>query len=309
MENQEEFKMKSFREYLVDKGLVSKDQLKTYDEEFQKTGQSLEEWLVKSEIFKNSDLANSLAEYASLPLIEKITDKMTDPTILSKTPFKFLRDNAVIPVTKNKELIIITANPINFQPLDEVNKILGGGAHYAVGIKSVIVDAINRFYPLEETHQMMEDLEEGGEKESLEFAEIDEKDILGMESDAPIIKLVNSIFFQAVKRDASDIHIEPQEKDVRVRYRVDGVMHLVLNPPKRAQSALISRIKIMSNLNIAEKRKPQDGRIQIKIADKSIDNASALRRITSVAPVSSSTLVSFASTRKERPCSVTKPIW
>ena len=262
--------MKSFREYLVDKKLVTADQLKLYGEDFQKNNLSLEEWLVKSDVFTEADLSNSLAGYSSLPLINKITDKMADPKILSKIPFKFLRDNAIIPIVKNSDLIIITANPINFQPLDEVNKIIGGSYNYAVGLRPVIIDAINRFYPLEETHQMMEDLEEG-EPETLEFGEIDEKDILGMESDAPIIKLVNQIFFQAVKRDASDIHIEPQEKDVRVRYRLDGVMQTVFNPPKRAQGALISRIKIMSNLNIAEKRKPQDGRIQIKVADKSID--------------------------------------
>ena len=92
-----------------------------------------------------------------------------------------------------------------------------------------------------------------------------------MATEAPIIKLVNNIFFQAVKRGASDIHIEPFEKEIRVRYRIDGVMYTAMNPPKRIQGALISRIKIMANLNIAEKRIPQDGRIEIKVADKAYD--------------------------------------
>ena len=90
-------------------------------------------------------------------------------------------------------------------------------------------------------------------------------------AEAPIIKLVNHILFQAVKRGASDIHIEPFEKEIRVRYRIDGVMYDVMMPPKRIQGALSSRIKIMAHLNIAEKRMPQDGRIDIKVADKAID--------------------------------------
>jgi len=136
----------------------------------------------------------------------------------------------------------------------------------------VIVDTINRFYPLEGAKQMIEELEEEEEMEgALEFEAIEEKDILGMATEAPIIKLVNHILFQAVKRGASDIHLEPFEKEVVVRYRIDGVMYEVMTPPKRVQSSLASRIKIMAGLNIAEKRVPQDGRIEIKVANKSID--------------------------------------
>ena len=89
-----------------------------------------------------------------------------------------------------------------------------------------------------------------------------------MASEAPIIKLVNNILFQAAKRGASDIHIEPFEKEIEVRYRIDGVLYPVMTPPKRIQGALVSRIKIMANLNIAEKRMPQDGRIDIKVAGR-----------------------------------------
>ena len=262
--------MKSFEKFLVDEKFITQEQLELFLTESQKSKLSLQEYLLEKNVIPEDSLAKALAKYASFPFVEKITDKMTDPELLAKTTFKFLRDNAVIPIKQKNELFIVVADPINFQSMDELNMILGGHAAYAVGPRSVVIEAINRFYPLEETHQMMEELEES-EPETLEFEEIDEKDILGMASDAPIIKLVNSILFQAVKREASDIHIEPQEKEVRVRLRVYGVMHKVLNPPKRAQGALISRIKIMANLNIAEKRKPQDGRIQIKIADRSID--------------------------------------
>ena len=107
--------------------------------------------------------------------------------------------------------------------------------------------------------------------EEVDFGAIEEKDIMSMASEAPIIKLVNNILFQAAKRGASDIHIEPFEKELEVRYRIDGVLYPVMTPPKRIQGALVSRIKIMANLNIAEKRIPQDGRIDIKVAGKAID--------------------------------------
>src|SRR5690606_15418155 len=132
---------------------------------------------------------------------------------------------------------------------------------------------INRFYPLEGTKQMLEELEEDSKliEGELDLGSIEDQDVLSMASKTPVVKLVNHILFQAVKRDASDVHVEPYEKEVRVRYRIDGVMFPALNPPKRIQSALVSRLKIMANLNIAEKRKPQDGRIEIKVAGKEID--------------------------------------
>ncbi|HLF67268.1 MAG TPA: ATPase, T2SS/T4P/T4SS family, partial [Gammaproteobacteria bacterium] len=125
---------------------------------------------------------------------------------------------------------------------------------------------------LEGGKQMMEELEEEDKDlEQVALEGIEEKDIMTMASEAPVIKLVNQILFQAVKRGASDIHIEPFEKELRIRFRIDGVMQTVMTVPKRIQGALISRIKIMANLDIAEKRIPQDGRINIKLADKAID--------------------------------------
>jgi general secretion pathway protein E len=191
--------------------------------------------------------------------------------MLSKIPLKFLREHVVIPVRSQNTLFILTADPNNFQPVDELKLLLGKEARVAVAPRLAIIDAINRYYPLEGTTEMIEELEEEKEMEGLDFGAIQEEDILGMASEAPIIKLVNHILYQGVKRDASDIHIEPFEKELRVRYRIDGVMYTAFLPPKRAQAALTSRIKIMANMNIAEKRIPQGGRIQIKIADKAFD--------------------------------------
>lgn len=257
---------------LVHAGVITSAQQEECEKEVEETGRSFEQCLVDKKIISSEQLAQFFAKYASLPYIDTITDQMADPGLLAKIPLKFLRDNVIIPLNQNGKISIVAANPLNFQPLDEVNLLLGGSATYAVGQLPVIVNAINKYYPLEGAKEMIEELKEEGENlEKVEFAEVEDTDILSMATEAPIIKLVNNILYQAVKRDASDIHIEPFEKELRVRYRIDGVMHDVMSPPKRIQGALASRIKIMSQLNIAEKRIPQDGRMQIKVADKAVD--------------------------------------
>ena len=259
-------------EILVELGLLTSEQVKELQQEADKSGLSIEEVACNKKILTEQNIAQAYAQHASLPYIDTITDKMADLDLLAKVPLKFLRDNEIMPVIKDGQVTIVTADPFQFQALDEVNMLLGGGgAQYAVTPLSVIIAAINRYYPLEGAEVMMKELEEEEAPKEVAFEEIEEKDILGMASEAPIIKLVNNIFFQAVKRHASDIHIEPFEKEIRVRYRIDGVLYNVMTPPKRIQNALISRIKIMAHLDIAEKRIPQDGRIAIKVGDKPID--------------------------------------
>ncbi|HRN78302.1 MAG TPA: type II secretion system ATPase GspE [Candidatus Dependentiae bacterium] len=257
---------------LVTAGVINTQQLHECTEAITGTGMSLEHCLLSKKYTTTQDIAKAYAQYASMEYVDAITESMADLTLLAKVPLKFLRENTVMPVMINGQLTILTANPLHFQPLDELNMLLGGGAQYAVAPQNTIIDAINRYYPLEGAKQMIEELEE--EEKGLDevaFEGIEEKDILAMATEAPIIKLVNHILYQAVKRDASDIHIEPFEKELRVRYRIDGIMYDVMTPPKRIQAALVSRIKIMANLNIAEKRIPQDGRIAIKVADKAFD--------------------------------------
>ncbi|MGE0206389.1 MAG: type II secretion system ATPase GspE [Candidatus Babeliales bacterium] len=259
-------------ELLVAQQKITHEQLQECYAYCKQTGISLAECLREKKLVSNEDIARAFTELFSLLYIEKITEKMADPALLAKVPLRFLRQNSIIPIMLEGRITLVTTNPRAFQPLDELNMLLGSDTDTAVSTQEVIIDAINRYYPLEGTKQMIEELEEEkGAPETIELAEIEEKDILAMAAEAPIIKLVNHILVQAVKRDASDIHIEPYEKEVRVRYRIDGVMSEAFNPPKRVQAALISRIKIMANLNIAEKRIPQDGRIEIKVADKAFD--------------------------------------
>lgn len=262
---------KSLAQVLVERKLFTPIEIEEYQAASQAAHQTLEDYLRTQSLIKEEDLAKAYADLFALPFIDVITEKMADPELLSRIPLKFLREHAVIPVWFQEHPTVVTCNPTDFQPIDELLLLLGGDARQAVATRAVIIDAINRYYPLEGTKQMIEELEEEKELEGVDFGAIQEEDILGMASEAPIIKLVNHILYQAVKRGASDIHIEPFEKELRVRYRIDGVLYTVFMPPKRAQAALISRIKIMANMNIAEKRIPQGGRIAIKIADKAID--------------------------------------
>jgi len=259
-------------ELLVELGVITAAQLATCQQETEKSGTSIYECAVEKKFTTQEDIAKAYAQRAALQYIDTVTDKTADLDLLAKVPLKFLRDNEIMPIMVDGNIVIVTANPFDFQPLDELNMLLGGGTQYAVAPLSIIINGINRYYPLEGTERMMKELEAEEEvPKEVAFEEIEEKDILGMATEAPIIKLVNNIFFQAVKRNASDIHIEPFEKEIRVRYRIDGVMYTVMNPPKRIQGALISRIKIMAHLDIAEKRIPQDGRIAIKVGEKPYD--------------------------------------
>lgn len=259
-------------EILIQTGVVTEQQLQECQKEAEGGATTIQDCLINKKYTTPAAIAQAYAANASLPYVDAISDQMADLNLLAQVPLKFLRDNQVMPVMYKGQPTLLTADPMQFQPLDELNLLLGGNLTYAVASDSTIMNGINRYYPLEGTKEMIEELEEeAGEPQNVAFEEIAEKDILNMATEAPIIKLVNHILFQAVKQGASDIHIEPFEKEVRVRYRIDGVMYDVMMPPKRTQSALISRIKIMGNMNIAEKRLPQGGRIAIKVGDKAID--------------------------------------
>ncbi len=260
---------KKFGEILVDNGIITEEQLESALKEQKSEGTPLEKLLLNKGLVSKNQIAHTLAAQVGIPFIEKITEQMVDPQILGKIPLKFLRQHVVIPIMFEGEKTILTANPHDLQPLDDLSLLMEGDVSCAVSTDTTIINAINKFYPLETSKEMMEELAEGDDE--FELGSIEEKDIMEMANDAPIVKLVNHILFQAVKEGSSDIHIEPFEKELRVRYRIDGILYERLLPPKRYQGAIVSRIKIMSNLNIAEKRIPQDGRIQIKVADKAID--------------------------------------
>ena len=258
--------------------LLKSGSLKQFDEDelrhnAQEQGLSIEAYLLNTKMITPQDLAKAYSLYYGLPFVEYVTEEMADTALLSKIQFNFLRQNIVIPIMLAGKVTILVADPLNLTTIDELSMLLAKDARTAIGTPGVIIDAINRYYPMDGATKMMEDLEEDTNllEGGLDLSQVEDQDILSMTAQAPVVKLVNHIIFQAVKRGASDIHIEPFEKELSVRYRVDGIMYLAFSPPKRIQGALVSRLKIMADLNIAEKRLPQDGRIESKVADKFFD--------------------------------------
>lgn len=231
----------------------------------------LEKILISRGITNAEEISQILAKEIGIKFFDNIFDSMIDPAILLKIPFKFLRQNNVLPILIDGEVVLLTSDPRDIQLIDDLRLLIPRPMQQGVCSRAVIQEAINKYYPFNTSQEMLDELKDEEESFNLDST-METQDILEMANDAPIVKLVNHLIFQAVKEEASDIHIEPSEKEVSIRYRVDGVMHKKTPiPPKRYHDAIVSRIKIMSNMNIAEKRLPQGGRIQVKVADKSID--------------------------------------
>ena len=199
-------------------------------------------------------------------------DIKTDFT--DQVSISFLKQHKMVPIVTAQESFLAINNPNSFQALDDLRRILADGPSRAVLVPAhLILNAINFAYDMKQTSadEVMQDIDDEEDPERL-FSEIEEiGDLLDDTSDSPVIRLVNLMFSQAVRDNASDIHIEPYQNSLKIRQRLDGILHDMLSPPKHVQSALISRVKIMAKLNIAEKRLPQDGRIELKIANKEID--------------------------------------
>ena len=256
---------------LKEQGIYDEATLTTFQEEAKKQSLSLANYVLQQAGFTQEKLAEIYSKGLGLPLVLALEENQVDVDLLARVPLKFLRDNLLFPYLDESKLTVISADPLDFRAFDDI-KLAIGSFKKVVSTATFITESINRYYPIEGTKKVMEELEaEGDTAPVIDFNTINEEDILGVAQEAPIIKLVNNILYQAVKRGASDIHIEPFEKELRIRYRVDGALYTVMNPPKRIQSALASRLKIMAQLNIAEKRQPQDGRIQVKITGKPID--------------------------------------
>ncbi|MEW6068219.1 MAG: type II secretion system ATPase GspE [Nitrospirota bacterium] len=204
--------------------------------------------------------------------IDVIRDEDVDISILRNIPVSFVKNNQIFPIrTNDSELIGAVAEDKGILALSEISKTLGLKLRPLMASAGVILDAINRFYgQMGSAEEVMGTI--AGEDLSSVATEFESpRDLLELTEEAPIIRLLNALLLQAVKERASDIHIEPYEKELDVRFRVDGVLRRVLMPPKIIQDALISRIKIMSNLDIAEKRLPQDGRIRLLLGGRDID--------------------------------------
>jgi len=236
-------------------------------------GGRIGEILIRLKAISEADLLKALGLQFDLSFLPALPSEGLMIEFTEQVPIQFLKKYKMVPIVTAEKTFLAVNDPLLFQPMDDLRLLLAlDGTEVVLAPHSAIVSAINFAYDMRDTsaEQVIQGLHE--EDTDLIISEIEETgDLLDDTSDAPIIKLVNLMLSQAVKDRASDIHIEPAQNRLKIRYRVDGVLYDMLSPPKHIQSALVSRIKIMAKMNIAEKRLPQDGRIEVKIGDKNID--------------------------------------
>jgi len=260
---------------LVEQGWLSPEALEEGLEAQAENGERLGQILVQQKKITEPQLLNALALQLDLEVMESIDDKELRFYLVEQLPIQYLKKHEIFPFQSEDGTLRIAVNdPLDLEVLDDLRILYGQNEIKAVLVPArEILSAINRTYGQanDTADKIMQDLGEEGDSQHL-FTELEVgEDLLDETSEAPIIKLVNHIFSQAVKSQASDIHIEPYQQHLQVRFRLDGVLHNVLSPPRRLHAAIVSRIKVMARLDIAEKRLPQDGRTDVKIGERLVD--------------------------------------
>ena len=234
-----------------------------------KKGVPMEESLACQVYTSAEDALADLCNQLDVDFIKEIPTGDIAVDLVRDIPINYAKNHEVLPFKEDGEkVIVLVTNPLNYKILDDLRVLFNKKTVPLVTTSHRLQEAINRVY--EKSTAALEGLDEIEEEEY----DLDDPVIDLLEAgddDAPVIKLVNTLLFRAVKEKASDIHIEPYEKDMAVRFRIDGILFDIFKPPKRLQNSITSRIKVMGNLNIAEKRLPQDGRIPLKLAGKDID--------------------------------------
>ena len=268
---------KSLLQILKDKSLVSEEDIKDVRKTIKEKGGNTGELLVNKKIITETQLLEALSVLYDIPFWHKLPVDHISNDFTRKVSIQFLKKYIMVPLANDGKVVdgpgsIIAINdPVGLQAIDDLVRILGFDDYKVVlSTKDSITSAINISYDIsrDSAQQLVQDMEENG---SITIRLEDTADLLDDTSNAPIIKLVNHIISQSIKARASDIHIEPYQNSFKVRYRVDGILYDLLSPSMEIQPALISRIKVMAKMNIAEKRLPQDGRFEVKIGGQSID--------------------------------------
>ncbi|MEK6707093.1 MAG: ATPase, T2SS/T4P/T4SS family, partial [Bdellovibrionota bacterium] len=260
-------------EILLQHTSLNETQLNEALEIQQKEGGMLGEILIRKNLITPHEILKALCFQIGITFIDDLKPNEIDPKLVNGIPINYAKSKEIIPIhfeqTPNGPLLTVAvSDPFTETTIDDLRALTGMTIKIVVSTNMRIQDAINRVYE-RNTASLVEKIE--GEFEEGYDLEGPIDILEATEDDAPVIKFVNSLIFRAVKEKASDIHIEPFEKEFVVRFRIDGVLYDIIRQPKRAHAAISSRIKVMGTLDIAEKRLPQDGRIKIKIAGKDID--------------------------------------
>ncbi len=249
---------------LVRRGVVTHDVLESLYVQQREKEASLLELLVVTQVATEVDVARALAAECGLSFAEKVDINAVSLVAAMRLPIGYARAHKVLVVAEHPEHVdVVCGDPLDTSALDDIRAAFGKMVHVTVAPAEVVVDAVHRVYEKQDTTSDL--------KSDDQIEDEGEIDILESDEDAPIIRWVNGLFHQAVKERASDIHIEPEEREVLVRYRIDGNLYVAKRASRQFMSSVVARVKIMAGLNIAEKRLPQDGRISLKIAGRSID--------------------------------------
>ncbi|HEY7667561.1 MAG TPA: ATPase, T2SS/T4P/T4SS family [Actinomycetota bacterium] len=257
-------KAKQLGQILIEQGLITSTQLEQALEEHRKTPKSLGRVLIDLGMIKESDLVRALAEQVGLEFVD-LNDYQIDPSSTTLLPDALARRYRAIPIgERDGKLLVAMSDPANVYALDDIRTITNRDVQPVVATAADVEAAIQRFAGMDGQVEALA-------TQAAEQLETDDEQMDAAVEEAPIVKLVQAIMTQAVGDRASDVHIEPNEIDVRVRFRVDGVLHDVMHSPKNIQGGLISRLKVMADLNIAEKRVPQDGRISMRVGGRQLD--------------------------------------
>jgi len=259
---------------LIEQGRITREILEEALTAQREKGERLGDILVQQKRISESELMAALAAQLDLEVMTHISDEHLRLELVEQLPIHYLKKNLIFPFQPEDGTLRVAMNdPLRLEVLDDLRILYGKEQIVPVLVPAKeIVSAINRTYGQAngEAEQIIQDLDQ--EEGNPLFTELEEgEDLLDETSDAPIIKLVNHLFSQAVKSRASDIHIEPYQQNLQVRFRLDGVLYNILSLPRRLHAAVVSRIKVMARLNIAEKRLPQDGRIDLKIGERLVD--------------------------------------
>ena len=242
----------------------------------QEKGGRLGEVLLHLRALREEELLEGLALQFGLPWMPQLESASIDHELIKKVPIAFCRRYRVLPLHhEDRGILVASTDPLETVALDDLRLLFGKPVQPVLTTGVSLLARLNRAYDETASPTDAEDvMEDIAASESLDQIahELDEpQDLLDATDEAPIIRLVNSVLFQAIRQRASDVHFESFERGLVIRYRIDGVLYPVLTPPKRLQPSIIARIKIMAGLNIAEKRLPQDGRFAIRTAGKDVD--------------------------------------
>ena len=274
-------------DFLIEKGLISKEDLeRVFPLGHPPVDISPEEHLFKTELITRDEFRKAAEEFFETPSALP-DDFPKEPMLFDHLSVQFMKESKFIPANlENNILTVIMNNPGDFYARDAIRLATNHEVQVLLGNEDDILNAIERSYGAGGTsmEKIIEDMERAPEYQAEDEENVDH--LRDMASEGPVIRLVNLVITRAIERRASDIHFEPFEDHFRVRYRIDGVLHDVESPPKRLQAAIISRVKIMAKLNIAERRLPQDGRIMLRVKGKEIDF-----RVSSVPTIHGESLV------------------